>query len=88
MTSWLDVPLGRHSRSAEMTWGSLAERFDRCTGRAAFYVGQRVQDRRAYECIVKEILTRNVDLLVAEDDELEELRRLRTTADCLIATRR
>jgi len=35
---------------------------------------------------VIEALERNPDLLVAEHDELEELRRLRSTADRLIAT--
>jgi hypothetical protein len=81
MARWLDVPLDAHA-----TWGRLAAGFDRCSGRVAFYVGQRVQDPAALERIVTEALERNVDLLLGEHDELEELRRLRATADQLIAT--
>jgi hypothetical protein len=86
MNRWLDVPLGRYPGQKVPTWGALAERYDRCLGRVEYYVGRRVQDRGSSERIVAEALERNLDLLVAEHDELEELRRLRATADRLIAT--
>jgi hypothetical protein len=86
MTWWIDVPLGHPAESEAPTWGSLAERFERCSGRAAFYVARRVDDRSTFERILARTLESNLDLLVGEHDELEELRRLRATADRLIAT--
>lgn len=86
MTWWIDVPLGHPAAAEAPTWGSIAERFERCSGRAAFYVGQRVDDRATVERILTKILESNLDLLVGDHDELEELRRLRATADRLIAT--
>jgi hypothetical protein len=86
MTGWLDVPLGRRSGTNRPTWGSLAERFERCRGRVEFYVGRRVHDPRISVCIVIETLESNLDLLIVEHDELEELRRLRATVDRLIAS--
>jgi hypothetical protein len=86
MKRWLDVPIGRHSGRRDLTWGMFAARFDRCFGRIAFYVGQRVHDRETFERIVTEVLERNGDLLLVEHNELEELRRLRSTADRLMAT--
>jgi len=86
MTWWIDVPLGHPAESAAPTWGSLAERFERCSGRAAFYVAQRIDDRPTFERILAQTLESNLDLLVGEHNELEELRRLRATADRLIAT--
>jgi len=81
---WLDIPLGRRSGREIPTWGALAQRYERCLGRVASYVGKRVHDPGVFDRIVGEALERNVDLLVAEHDELEELRRLRATADRLI----
>lgn len=86
MTWWLDVPLGQRAGPGTPTWGSLAKRFERCSGRAAFYVAQRVDDRETLERILTKTLESNLDLLVEDHDELEELRRLRATADRLIAT--
>jgi hypothetical protein len=83
---WLDIPLGRRGGRRGPTWGVIAERFDRCLGRLAFYVGKRVDDRGRVERIVTEVLEANLRLLVAEHDELEELRRLRAAADRRIAT--
>ena len=85
MNRWLDVPLDRHPGQGPPTWSVLAERYDRCFARVAFYVGQRVRDRGTLERIVIEALEENLELLVADHDDLEELRRLRTTADRLIA---
>jgi hypothetical protein len=85
---WLQIPLGLHSEREVPTWGALAERYARCLGRAAFYVGRRVPDPGASARIVTMALERNVDLLLAEHGELEELRRLRATADRLITSTR
>jgi hypothetical protein len=85
LTRWIEIPLGPDRGRGVPTWGALAERYDRCLGRVAFYVGQRVHDRGACERIVSEALESNVELLVAEHDELEETRRLRATAARLIA---
>lgn len=85
MSWWLEVPLGRRAGPVVPTWGAVAERFDRCSGRVAFYVTQRVTDRRTIDRIVTETVESNLDLLVADCDELEELRRLRATVDRLIA---
>jgi hypothetical protein len=82
---WLDVPLCRRAGRRGPTWGELAERFERCLGRLAFYVGKRVNDRQSAERIVSAVLEANLRLLVVEHDELEELRRLRAAADRLIA---
>lgn len=87
VSRWLDIPLGRHPGQHAPTWGALAERYDRCLGRVAFYVGQHIHDRGTSARIATEALEGNLDLLVAEHDELEELRRLRATADRLIALR-
>lgn len=84
---WLHIPLGLHSGREVPTWGALAERYERCLGRVAFYVDQRVRDRGASARIVAAALERNVDLFLAEHGELEELRRLKATADLLIETR-
>lgn len=86
MRGWLDIPLGRCAGRTVPTWGALAERYDRCLGRVAFYVGQRVRDRGSLERIMAEAIEGNLDLLVADHDELDELRRLRATVDRLIAT--
>ena len=85
-TWYLDIPLGRPSARRGPTGALLAERFQRCFGRVAFYVGQRVHDREACERIVAQAIEGNLDLLVSEHGELDELRRLRATADRLIAT--
>lgn len=82
---WIEIPLGPDRGRRVPTWGALAERYDRCRGRVAFYVRQRVQDHGAFERIVTEALESNVELLVAEHDELEEIRRLQATAGRLIA---
>jgi hypothetical protein len=84
MNHWLDIPLDPHPGHRAPTWSVLAERYDRCFGRVAFYVGQRVRDRGTLARIVTETLEENLELLVADHDDLEELRRLRTTADRLI----
>lgn len=86
MARWLDIPLGRRTGRSAPTWGLLAERYDRCRGRVSLYVGRRIHDRGTFERIVSEALQRNVDLLVSKHDELDELRRLRATADRLIAS--
>jgi len=65
MTRWLDIPLGRHAEWKDPTWGLLAERYDRCSRRLAFYVGQRVHDRGTLDRIVVEVLQRNLELLIA-----------------------
>jgi hypothetical protein len=85
VSRWLEIPLGRYGGRRIPTWSALAERYDRCRGRVAFYVGQRVHDHGAFERIVTEALESNVELLVAEHGELEEIRRLRATAARLIA---
>lgn len=87
MTRWLDIPLGGYAGQPVPTWETIAERYGRCTGRVAFYVRARIQDRRTFERVVSESIERNIDLLVTEHDELEELRRLRSTADRLIGAR-
>ncbi len=86
MTWWLDVPLGKSAGPGTPTWEAFAERFERCFGRAAFYVARRVEDRRTLDRIVARTLESNLDLLVEDHDELEELRRIRAAADRLMAT--
>jgi hypothetical protein len=83
---WLEIPFGLHPEQEAPTWAALAERYQRCLGRAAFYVGRRVPDRGASARIVTMALERNIDLLLAEHGELEELRRLRAAVDRLIST--
>jgi hypothetical protein len=87
LTRWLEIPLGADSGRKAPTWNLLAERYDRCFRRVEFYVGPRVRDPETFERIVNEVIDLNLDLLVSETDELEEIRRLRATADRLIALR-
>lgn len=82
---WLDIPVARQPARDLPTWGVLAERYERCLRRVAFYVRHRVQDGTASAWIAAEVLERNVDLLLAEHGELEELRRLLNTSDRVIA---
>jgi hypothetical protein len=84
MRGWLDIPLGRGAARTAPTWGTLSARYERCLGRVTYYVGQRVHDHGSVERIASRTIEGNVDLLVAEHDELDELRRLRATADQLI----
>lgn len=84
---WLDIPLARQPGREVPTWGALAECYERCLGRVAFYVDHRIRDSGLSTCIVSEAIAQNVDLLLSEHDELEELRRLRGTVDRLITAR-
>lgn len=86
MIRWLDLPIDSSRAGGVPTWGAVAERYDRCLGRLAFYVGRRVDGRAAAEFIVDEALRQNPDLLVGPHDELGEFRRLKESADHLIET--
>lgn len=84
MIRWLDLPIESNPAGQIPTWGEVAERYERCLGRIAFYVGERVCSRAAAEIIVDEALRENPGLFVAQHDELGEFRRLRESADRLI----
>jgi len=85
MNRWLDLPIDPIPGEKAPTWEAVAERYDRCLARLVSYVGRHVRDAEAADLVVAAALRQNVHLLVAEPDELGELRCLRQSADRLIA---
>ena len=59
--------------------------FERCFGRLHTYVGRHTDDRPSLERIVSEVLAANLDLFIGRSDEVQEIRRLKRSADRLIA---
>jgi len=84
-TAWLEIPLRKGAGRTSPTWEVFSERFDRCFRRVSFYVSRRVSDRETLERIVTEVLAENLDLFIAQCDQLEELKRLKASADRLLA---
>ena len=81
----LQFPPRKDAERTSPTWEVFSECFDRCFRRVSFYVSRRVNDRESFERIVTEILAGNLDLLIAPCSELEELKRLKASADRLLA---
>jgi hypothetical protein len=81
---WLDIPMRRALASPPPTWSAVAERYDRCRRRVGFYVRRQGHPTEVTERIVASVVRANLDLLIAADDELSELRRLMAAADILM----
>jgi hypothetical protein len=64
---------------------TFSDAFERCFRRVYAYVSRRTDDRGSVERIVSEVLAANHDLLIERRDEAQEVRRLKTSADRLIA---
>jgi hypothetical protein len=83
-TVWLQIPQIGSGRPSP-TWEVFSERFDRCFRRVSFYVSRRVNDRESFARIVMEVLAGNLELFIGQCSELEELKRLKVSADRLLA---
>lgn len=83
----IEIQVRKGVPPAAVTWEVLAERFDRSFRIVAFYVGQRVSDRARFKSIVIEVLGGNLDLFTTPCEEVKALRRLKASADRLIALR-
>jgi hypothetical protein len=81
-TDWLQIPL---PRGTTPSWEAFSERFDRCLRRVSFYVSRRVSDRQSLGRIVTRVIVENLDFFAAECDQPNELRRLRASADRILA---
>jgi len=86
-TAWLEIPLRQGAGPTGPTWEVFAERFERCFRHVSSYVARRVADRESFERIVTKVLAGNLDLLTAPCHEREEMKRLRASADRLLALR-
>jgi hypothetical protein len=76
----------RLRQRSDEPWSRLqTECFDRCFWRVSLYVSRHVNDRESIERIVTEVLAGNLDLFIAQCSELEELKRLKASADRLLA---
>ena len=84
-TVWLQIPLQKGAGGPSPTWEVFSERFDRCFRRVSFYVSRRVNDRESFARIVKEVLAGNLELFIGQCSELDELTRLKASADRLLA---
>lgn len=84
-TDFLQIPVHKGAGRPTPTWEVFSERFDRCLRRVSFYVSRRVSDRETLGRIVTRVLVENLDFFVAPSDEPEELKRLRASADQLLA---
>ena len=84
-TVWLEIPHRKGAGRPSPTWEVFSERFDRCFRRVSFYVSRRVNDRESFERIVMEVLAGNLELFIGQCSELEELKRLKASADRLLA---
>jgi len=84
-TTWLQIPLRQGAGLESPTWEAFSERFDRCFRRVSLYVGRRVNDRESLEQIVREVLADNLALFIEPCDNEEEMRRLKASADRLLA---
>jgi hypothetical protein len=84
-TAWLQVSLGKAAGRTSPTFEVFSERFDRCFRRTSFYVSRRVSDRETLERIVTRVLVENLELFNAQCDPLEEVGRLKASADRLLA---
>jgi len=82
---WLQLPVRKGAGRSSPTWDVFSDRFERCFRRVSFYVGRRVNDRESFERIVTDVLAGNLDLLIAQYGEMEELKRLKASADRLLA---
>jgi hypothetical protein len=68
-------------RTAEL----LAKGYERWFDPLHAYVSRHVTGRQVQVRIVREVLSENLDLLVGRRDEASEIRRLKATANRLIA---
>jgi hypothetical protein len=84
-TVWLEIPHRKGAGRPSPTWEVFSERFDRCFRRVSFYVSRRVNDRESFARIVTEVLAVNLELFIGQCSELEELKRLKASADRLLA---
>ena len=84
-TTCVQISFDKGEAHASPTFGVFAERFDRCFRRVSCYVAARVNDRERFERVVTEALAENLGVCIAQLGELEELKRLRTSADRLLA---
>jgi len=85
MTAWLEIPAREGAGSKPPSWAAFSERLDRCFQHVSLYVGQHVTDRKRLGQIVTDVLASSLDLFTMPCDEREELRRLRASADRLLA---
>ncbi len=83
-TDWIDIPMRWALASPPPTWSAVAERYDRCCRRLGFYLRRQGHSTEVTERIVSSVVRDNLDLLVAADDEIGELRRLMASADILM----
>ena len=83
--AWLQIQLGRAAGRTSPTWEVFSERFDRCFRRVSFYVSRRVSDRETRERIVTRVLVENRELFIGQWDQLEEVKRLKASADRILA---
>lgn len=83
--AWLEIPVRAGSGPTMPTWEAFSARLDRYFRHVSLYVGQHVSDRERFRQIVTDVLTGSLDLFMTPRDEREELRRLRTSADRLLA---
>ena len=62
--------------------------FERCFDRLHTYVSRHTEDRQSLERIVSEALLANLDLFVDRRDEVQEICRLKRSADRLLTSTR
>jgi len=84
-TTWLQIPFRQGARLEGPTWEVFSERFDRCFRRVSLYVGRRVNDRESLEQIVRAVLCDNLALFIEPCDAQQEMRRLKASADRMLA---
>jgi len=84
-TVWLQIPLENCAGRPSPTWEVFSERFDRCFRRVCSHVSRHVNDRERFERIVTEVLAGNPELFISPYSELEEFKRLKASADRLLA---
>ena len=70
----------------ELDPAAFSDAFERCFARVHAYVARHTDNRESLERIVSAVLVANLDLLIGQCDEAQEIRRLRSSADRLIAS--
>jgi len=80
----------RHRREValaleEIDPAAFSNAFERCFARVHAHVARHTDNRESLERIVSAVLVENLELLMGRCDEAQEIRRLRRSADRLIA---
>ena len=84
-SAWLDSSPGNGTEAGSETWDSFSDRLDRCFQQVSSYVGEHVSDRNWFRHVVTEVLAGSLDLFITPRDEQEELKRLKASADRVLA---